>query len=62
MEHREFLEQKLKSLIRKFENNKEIAGKILQQKQIIDKKCEELISSGSLIAAKVSAIKEMQNE
>ena len=62
MEHREYLEQKLKSLKRKFENNKELAGKLLAQKKIVDQKMQELTNSGALILAKVSAIQEMLNE
>ncbi len=62
MEHKEFLEQKLKSLQRKFEKNKELAMTFMNQKKIVDEKLRELVDAGSLIAAKTSAIKEMLNE
>lgn len=62
MEHKEFLEQKLKSLRRKFENNKEIAIKLIAQKNIVDTKLKELTASGAVICAKVAAITEMLNE
>ena len=62
MEHKEFLEQKLKNLGRKFEKNRELGKHLLLQKKIVDKKLEESVSEASLILAKVAAIKEMINE
>lgn len=62
MEHKEFLEQKVKNLKRKFEKNKELAKALMIQKRIVDRKLEELVNIGSQIAAKVAAIDDMLNE
>ena len=62
MEHKEFLEQKAKSLGRKFEKNREIGKVLLQQKTILSKKLDELMKSMSQTAAKLVAIQEMLKE
>ena len=62
MEPKEFLEQKLKNLKRKFEKNKEMAKVIMTQKAIVDGKLQSLVSSGTVICAKIAAIQEMLNE
>lgn len=62
MEHKEFLDQKLKSLKRKYEKNREIAIKLIEQQKIVNSKLKELTDAGAVILAKVAAITEIIQE
>jgi len=61
-ELKEAVDKKIKELKEEFETNKNSAMILVKQKNIIEARLTELVSSGSLISAKIAGLKDISKE